>query len=378
MMGWVVAAWIGLASSAEGPVVATASTWPSWRGDGLQRGVAPGSLPNRLVSRWTQDVGEGVVGGAVVDEKRVYVGDKSGVLTAVDRHTGGVRWQVAFGGAIEAPPLLLGGVIVVGSKDGTVRALEVVTGAERWRFDAGAEVIAAVAYAPPSGPRPGLLLVGAYDGDLHAITTAGKQVWSYATGSYLYGSAAVDGQTAVFGGCDGYVHTLKLVDGSVVSKVEVGAYVGASVAREADEAYVGHFGNKVIRFSPTTGAVAWSHFDRAFPYLSSPALTDKLVVLGGRDHMVRALERATGEVWWLFPARGKVESSPVIVGDRVVVGSEDGRLYVLTLADGEAKQSFDLGAPVTATPAVASGWVFVGAGDGVLHAYGPPPGKEKP
>jgi outer membrane protein assembly factor BamB len=350
--------------------VATATTWPAWRGDATQRGRAPGAL-GKLAQQWTWSAGEAIVSSAVVDDTHVYVGVKDGRVVALDRTTGALSWQVETGGPVEAPPLRVGDLLVVGSRDRKVRALVAKDGSERWVFDAEAEVVGAPAFV--GGPSPSLL-IGAYDGRLHRLDLAtGKPQWAYETGSYIYGSPAIRGGQALIGGCDGFVHTVDLAAGTSKARTVVEAYVGASPTWPADDAaYVGHFGNRVIAFDPTKGEVGWTYFDRSFPYLSSPAVTDDLVILGARDKIVRALERKTGELWWLVPTKGKVDGAPVIVGDKVVFGSADGRLYVVTLADGDEVQTIDLGEPITASVAVASGSVYVGTEGGTFVALGPP------
>jgi eukaryotic-like serine/threonine-protein kinase len=77
-----------------------------------------------------------------------------------------------------------------------------------------------------------------------------------------------------------------------------------------------------------SGEPRWTFRDRNFPYFSSPAVSAKRVVIGGRDRRLHGLHRETGEPAWVFASRGRIDSSPVIVGDKVVVGSDDGRLYM--------------------------------------------------
>ena len=55
-----------------------------------------------------------------------------------------------------------------------------------------------------------------------------------------------------------------------------------------------------MALDPASGETKWSHFDRNFPYLSSPAVSDQLVIFGACDRVMRALERDTGELGGLF------------------------------------------------------------------------------
>jgi outer membrane protein assembly factor BamB len=371
MWGVVAATCWGASAVGATEPRATPDTWPTWRGDIAQTGRSPSSLPATLVPKWRARTGDAIVAGAVVDATQVYVGSKDGIVRALDRRTGRVRWSVATEAPVEAPGLRVGNVLVVGSRDHRLRALGAADGRASWVVDLGAEIVGGAAWVPADG-APESVLVGDYAGTLHRVDLqTGREVWRYETGNYIYGSPAIADGHAIFGGCDGYVHAVRVRDGVAVSKAEIGAYVGASIAVDGGAAYTGHFGNRVVGIDWRRGDVRWSHFDRSFPFLSSPAVTKDVVILGGRDHVVRALSRDKGEAWWMFPVAEKVDASPVVVDGRAVVGSSDGRLYVLDLEDGHAVQTLDLGGAIVAGAAVASGWVWVGTEDGVLHAFGP-------
>jgi len=119
------------------------------------------------------------------------------------------------------------------------------------------------------------------------------------------------------------------------------------------------------------GKVAWRYRDRAFPYATSPAITDQRVLFGGRDKRLHCVERDTGKAVWTFQTRGKVESSPVVADGKVFFGSDDGRLYAVSLADGSEAWQFEMGQPVQSSPAIVPGHVLVGSEDGSLYCFGP-------
>ena len=114
----------------------------------------------------------------------------------------------------------------------------------------------------------------------------------------------------------------------------------------------------------------WSYRDRAFAYVSSPAVLGDRVLIGGRDKRLHCLRTKDGEALWTFGTRGKVDSSPVICDGKVVVGSEDGRLYLVSLADGKELWSYEIGQGLTASPAVADGKVVIGSEDGSVYCFG--------
>ena len=94
---------------------------------------------------------------------------------------------------------------------------------------------------------------------------------------------------------------------------------------------------------------------RKFPFYASAAVHDGLVVIGGRDKMVHALDAETGKERWTYAAGSRIDSSPVIAGDRVFLATTGGEVLALDLATGERVWSFESGSSFTASPAVAQG-----------------------
>ena len=113
----------------------------------------------------------------------------------------------------------------------------------------------------------------------------------------------------------------------------------------------------------------WTYEPKNFPYFSSPALTDNLVIIGGRDKGLHAINRETGKQIWRYAARGRIDSSPVIVDEKVVVGTMDGKLCLIRLNSGELITEYEIGASISSTCAVSNGWIFVGCEDGTLYTF---------
>jgi outer membrane protein assembly factor BamB len=113
--------------------------------------------------------------------------------------------------------------------------------------------------------------------------------------------------------------------------------------------------------------------DREFPYYSSPAVNERIVVIGGRDKEVHGLDARTGRQIWSFRTGSRVDSSPVILGDRVFVGSSDGNLYALDTSSGKEAWRFETGAGIFASPAIADDRLVISSDEGVVYCFGEPP-----
>jgi outer membrane protein assembly factor BamB len=104
-----------------------------------------------------------------------------------------------------------------------------------------------------------------------------------------------------------------------------------------------------------------------------PGSGNGLVVVGGRNGEVVALDAATGDKRWSAKVTSEVLSAPLVLSDRIVVRSNDGRVFGFDPADGTRKWVFDRGLPTltvrgNSAPVAANGAVFVGYDDGTVVA----------
>ena len=277
---------------------------------------------------------------------------------------------------MEAAPCVLDGRVFIGSAESFLHALDAGTGELKWKYETGGQILGSANWTRSPDGQKTWILVGSYDNKLHCVDSQGGQlVWAFETGNYVNGSPAEAEGKCVFGGCDAMIHVVSVADGAKVAEIDSESYIAASAAFLDGEVYVGNYGNIFLKADLKTGQIVWKYSQSDAPFFSSPAVGEKVVVLGGRDEYVHCVRRDNGEKVWAFKTLGEVNSSPAICGDKVVVGSDDGRLYVLTLADGKLLWSYEMGKPVTSSPAVAGGIVVIGCDDGYVYAFGPKGGN---
>jgi outer membrane protein assembly factor BamB len=263
-----------------------------------------------------------------------------------------------------------GGRVFVSSNEGRLDALNADSGTEAWNFASEDKISAgAITIRSPDGTADWILLNG-YDGTTRVLNAAdGQLVWSYQTDDYINGSpAVVDGRYVVFGGCDAQLHVVNLKDGSLVHKIETSAQIPASIATFGTMAFCGNYANEAVAFDVVGGKVAWVYEDRALPFFSSPAVNERLVLIGSRDKHLHAIDRTSGEAVWKFQTGGRVEGSPVVFTDGVVFGSSDGRLYAAGLDDGAERWQLELGESLVAAPAFGGGQIIIGGEKGTVFA----------
>ncbi|MEO1084687.1 MAG: PQQ-binding-like beta-propeller repeat protein, partial [Acidobacteriota bacterium] len=122
----------------------------------------------------------------------------------------------------------------------------------------------------------------------------------------------------------------------------------------------------------------YKHPEREFPFYSSPAVTSEVVVVGGRDKMIHALDVKTGKVQWTHTMRTRIDASPVIIGDRVIVADQSGILRILDLEDGGVSWEFTADDAFLGSPAVTDGIMVIAAGDGAVYAFTGAPARKAP
>ena len=346
---------------------ASSDDWLSFRGNPQLTGVATGELPENLELLWTFETGDGIESTAAIAEGTIYVGALDGYLYAIDLETGELKWKYQASGEIKSSPAVFRNVVHFGDGMGDFHAVDAQTGESRWTFQADAEIISS---ANVSEDR---LLFGSYDQFLYCLSAEdGALIWKLETEGYVHGTPAIVNSAVIVSGCDGYLRVININDGVEQQKIALGGYVGASPAILNNRAYAGTFGNQVLCAGLEDSEILWwyEHPERNFPFYASAAVTDDIVVIGGRDKMVYALEPQTGEPLWIYPARSRVDSSPVIVGKRVFFGTAGGELVALSLDSGEKVWEFVTGASIIASPSVVAGKLVISADDGNIYCFG--------
>ena len=163
------------------------------------------------------------------------------------------------------------------------------------------------------------------------------------------------------------------------------------VAIEGERLYVSNDEGRVLAINATNGDTLWDSeavktgktgsrllFWRRQTIEAGlsggPGVGNGLVVIGGRNGEVIALDAETGAERWKAAVTSEVISSPLVTaGGLVVVRSNDGRTFGLDAADGTRKWVFDRGLPNLSVrgngaPVDGGELVYLGYDDGTVIA----------
>lgn len=351
--------------------------WTSFRGNPQLTGVSDAQLPEKLELLWAFQTGDMIESTAAVVEGTAYIGTLDGILYAIDTQTGKSTWKYEATDSIKSSPSVKDGFIYFGDSGGIFHAVDVATRKMKWQYTTEGEIISSANFA---GDR---VLFGSYDGFLYCLNIKnGKLAWKYETEGYVHGTPAIYENFVIVTGCDSYLRVINIADGKQKQQINLGAYVGASPAilstntgtenKTKSRAYCGTYGNEVLGIDLNSGEIVWRYQNplRQLPFFASAAVTDKIILIGGRDKMMHALTPEKGEPIWTYTAKTRIESSAVIVGKRVFFGTTRGVFLALDIATGESVWEFDTASPIVSSPSVADGKIYIGTEDGILYCFG--------
>ena len=161
-------------------------------------------------------------------------------------------------------------------------------------------------------------------------------------------------------------------------------------AIEGDRLYVSNDEGRVLAINANSGDVLWDsevaptrkEGSKLFFWRrksidgglsGGPAAGNGMVVAGGRNGEVVALDAETGAERWRAKVTSEVIAAPLITPDRIIVRSNDGRTFGLDPADGTRKWVFDRGIPALSVrgngaPVSDGQLAYLGYDDGTVVA----------
>jgi outer membrane protein assembly factor BamB len=275
-------------------------TWSSRRNDAENTAFNQGPAPDTNQTLWTNSVGsksEGNGGGyipsAAVGYGKIFVGDRNGVLHALDELSGESFWVKPLeSGDIFGPALAYNKVFVV-SEYGTLFAIDEKTGEILWKTE--------IAASPSINVADDRLFIAAFNGSFYCVNaTSGVHIWS-----------------------------------RDIMASSLGTYTITHPAVADGRVFVG-----VICLNETDGATLWtatlSGQIQGIGSRNFPAVTDGKVFIGV-DNTMYCLDKFTGSVLWNYTTNGEVfRAPPALAYGKVFVPSTDGIFYCLDAQNGTA------------------------------------------
>jgi outer membrane protein assembly factor BamB len=211
--------------------------------------------------------------------------------------------------------------------------------------------------AQPAPSRPDFGVNGQYPGV--------RERWRFDAGWTIASSAAVIGETVVFGDASGAIRALRATDGSIAWEHKTDDPVYSTPAVAGGRVVIGSTGGAILALDARTGELVWK-VQTGGPVVASPSVADGVVYIGSSDHVFRAIGLNAGTAVWSFDGvEGFVETRALVAGGFVVFGAWDGRLYALDAKTGKLAWTWTgerpsrYYSPAACWPVAAEGRVFV-------------------
>jgi len=317
----------------------------------------------------------------------LYIGSGDGNLYAIDQMTGKERWHFHAGSAIYSSVAVAGNRAWFTSRDGWLYAVDAGRGTLAWKLNIGRD-LGNENFWDQVTSSPVLvdnkLYVGSGDGHLYAVdAVAGKIIWKYDAGARIRTTPAVFGEHVVFGSHTGHLMDLDRATGKLRWKFATSGVDNVFETRSNDYKSVvcsaaisdgvvvmGGRDGIVYGVDLATGKEIWRH-DHKGPWILSAAVSDGVAFIGsGSDGLVKAYDLHTGKEKWTFRAGSATFSSITVAGDLLyfndVMPSSD--VYAIDKNTGAKKWQFSLACRSYSTPVVAGGRVYCAGEDGALYA----------
>ncbi len=109
--------------------------------------------------------------------------------------------------------------------------------------------------------------------------------------------------------------------------------------------------------------------------ISTPVVTNGIVVFGNQEGTVSALSLQNGKQKWIFKTGGAIYSSPAAAKNKIILGSTDGYVYCLN-EKGKEVWKLKTGAAVLGCPLIENNIVYIGGSDHNFRAIDLETGKE--
>jgi outer membrane protein assembly factor BamB len=203
-----------------------------------------------------------------------------------------------------------------------------------------------------------LLFVGSCSGNFYALDRqTGGIRWSYnikkdGNQTSFHGDPLVTDNLILIGadnGTQGHLYAFERESGKVrwkslaPTRAEGNVGVASDIVRQGNRVYAVAQGHELLCLSLEDGSTRWtfaSHFDRQRNLISnSPTLVANLVLLGGLDGLVYALQADSGQVVWKTDLHSRITTTPIVSQESVYVGTQDGHFYQLQAKSGAITRS---------------------------------------
>ena len=365
----------------------------------LETPVQIGSIARpSIASEWVFDSGEPLSAPATYADGSIYIvaGDTmaTGAIASVTASEGYRHWHVSLDSIADYSPAVTGDMVYVGTRSGVLTALDRETGEALWAFDLESSVVGSPII------QAGVIYIAS--DDVYAIDAAtGKQLWRHTIDGDVSRPIRLSGQIISAISSDGNVNLISAENGRRrltfplwFSTSAAPVVSGTALVVPGDRAFVQALDiqerdvpmEKAIRFwwtklwlwdmaprPPLPRAYLWQNRTIGGDTAYALGADDYSVFLGVSEvdgsRTVVALDLSTGHVRWETPAASTVFSPAILTDDSLIVGTNGAGVLAIDKLTGTLLWELDVqGGLSTAPTLTGGGTILLPTADGVLRA----------
>lgn len=286
---------------------------------------------------WETATGLPISGGAgVSDDGLVLVGTRKGEVIALRQDTGEQAWRTQVSSEVLAPPRAANGMVVVRTIDGKFTGLDSRSGQQRWTYTHAMPALSLRGNAPPLLIGE-LVIAGLDNGKLLVLSLVRGLPLTEKTVAVPRGRTEIErlididsepkafGDTLYLAAYHGNVAAINMRDGNLVWNRDLSSHAGLDT--DARHVYLSDDTGAVLALDRASGGTLWKQPELAGRQLSAPAATSDYVVVGDLEGYVHWLRKEDGRIVGRIRAANKaIVAPPVVSGDTVFIQGQGGTL----------------------------------------------------
>ncbi|HHF7375721.1 outer membrane protein assembly factor BamB [Legionella bozemanae] len=291
--------------------------------------------------KWTTVLKHGLVSGPAVASGYIAVGTNNSSLVVLNKSNGNKLWQKKVTGEILSPPAILGGKVIVKTIDGKVYAFNTADGKQIWMTEHGSPSLILKASSSPIA-MGNLVLIGFSDGKLDALDVkTGRVMWqrsiAYASGPSdverlvdIDADPIVENNVVYLASYQGYIGALSLSDGQFIWRKPGSVY--KNMILSGNTLYVTDSHDVIWSIDKHNGQINWKQTGLKARVLTEPALIKNDLVVGDKTGYLHFIDAQTGEIIARSKVSAGVSISPSVVGRKLFVLTDNGMLNQLSVS----------------------------------------------
>lgn len=282
---------------------------------------------------WSFQTKRGIVATPLLHNDKIFFGSKDGTFYAVDINTHEAVWTYEVGNPIHGKAAILDNTVFFSCAD-VFYALDINTGNELW----------------------------VYDLEQDSTKTKRKDDWDYHDATPV-----IDRGVVYFGCCTGGIRGFEAATGELVWEFDVDTNipVRSTPLIYEDVLYYGDWNGKYQAVDIKTKQLIWrNEYNGSFQ--SSVAISDNILIIGGRDTRIHALDISSGNQLWEYqdPKGSWITGDPTIEDGIVYIPTSDAKLvYALNLYDGSIVNTYPIYRNSFTKALITDNLMFISSGD---------------